>query len=123
LSKSDLKERLKVAALACFAELGLEKTTIRKIHVRAGTTNGSAYHAFPGGKAALVELTYEALNSDLRATLDAEAAALPANAPALKLVRDGLLKPYIGWCKGHRGETAFMLQVEANTRNPNSRCL
>lgn len=52
---SSTEERVRVAALACVARLGLRKTTLDDIARQSGLSRATVYRAFPGGKEALLD--------------------------------------------------------------------
>lgn len=48
-------ERIRSAALECFARRGVTRTTVDDIAVEAGVSRATLYRAFPGGKDTLVD--------------------------------------------------------------------
>jgi AcrR family transcriptional regulator len=70
------RERLLIAALACFARAGYAESTVRDIATEAGVATGLLYAHFPS-KAALLEAAFARSMADVRASFASAAAAPP----------------------------------------------
>jgi AcrR family transcriptional regulator len=62
-ANADTRREILAAALACFAELGYEQTTIARIRERSGVSNGALFHHFPTKEAIADALYVEAIAS------------------------------------------------------------
>lgn len=60
---SDTRSRILDAALACFIELGYERTTIARIRERSGASNGALFHHFASKEAIAGALHVDAIMS------------------------------------------------------------
>jgi len=63
----DTRDRIVMAAYACFMEKGYEQTTVRMILEKAGVTTGSFYHFFPS-KEGLFEAVIDIFLTDYTST-------------------------------------------------------
>ena len=57
MAVADTRSRILEAALACFLEEGMERTTTARIRERSGASNGALFHHFPS-KEALADALY-----------------------------------------------------------------
>ena len=78
---------LLAGALELFAGKGFAATSLDDVATAARVTKGALYHHFPGGKAALFEAVFEAVDAELGERI---AAAIPAGASAWEVVHTGL---------------------------------
>lgn len=97
------------AALACFAEVGLEATTIEMVRARSGASVGSLYHHFGSKEGIVAALYFEALGEQTEA-IQAQIEAAGAN------VREGvrgIVLGYVDWVEAHPQRARFLFQSRA----------
>jgi AcrR family transcriptional regulator len=98
------RERILDAALACFTEVGYERTTIARIRERSGVSNGALFHHFPNKDAIAGALYVDAMRSFQQghwALLEKRPASL---AGAIR----GLLDHQLRWCEEHPDLARFL---------------
>jgi AcrR family transcriptional regulator len=81
------RDALLESARAHFAERGFAATSLDEVVSAARVTKGALYHHFPGGKLALFEAVYTAVDEELAARI---LAALPPGAGPWEVVEAGL---------------------------------
>jgi len=63
MAPTDTRRRVMAAALCCFLEEGYERTTIARIRVRSGVSNGALFHHFRSKEAIADALYIDAITS------------------------------------------------------------
>jgi AcrR family transcriptional regulator len=81
------REALLESGQALFAEKGFAATSLDDVAGAARVTKGALYHHFPGGKLALFEAVFEAVDADLEQRITG---AIPADAGPWEVVHSGL---------------------------------
>ncbi|MFB6521549.1 TetR/AcrR family transcriptional regulator [Streptomyces sp. NPDC056401] len=104
MSDTDTRTRILAAALACFLERGVQRTTVEQVRTRSGVSNGSFFHHFPN-KQDLAEAVY------LQGLEQHQAELLAALTPQLGL-REGIeevVHRHLAWMARHPGLATFLL--------------
>ncbi|MFG2873534.1 TetR/AcrR family transcriptional regulator [Streptomyces sp. NPDC048337] len=101
---SDTYQRILTAALGCFLENGVRRTTVEHVRTRAGVSNGSFFHHFRT-KQDLAEAVYlhglEEHQAELLAVLTPEA--------ALRDGVEGAVRRHLAWVDAHPELAAFLM--------------
>ncbi|MEU9804178.1 TetR/AcrR family transcriptional regulator [Streptomyces sp. NPDC051000] len=104
MSDTDARTRILAAALDCFLERGVRRTTVEQVRKRAGVSNGSFFHHFPN-KQDLAEAVY------LQGLEQHQAELLAVLTPELGL-RAGIeevVHRHLAWMAEHPRLAAFLL--------------
>lgn len=105
-SRTDRRQDILDAALACFDELGLEPTTIELIRARSGASVGSLYHHFGSKEGMAAALFFEALDDQAAVLKERLAQAADVEA-ALK----ALVLSYVDWVVAYPELARFLYQA------------
>src|SRR5688500_3356123 len=96
------RQEIALAALACFTDRGIDRTTIADIRDRAGATTGSIYHFF-AGKDALVGALYVDVLLRYRTSLLERLARARSARSAVR----GIVEHYLDWVEEHGDAARF----------------
>lgn len=105
-SVSDRREEILSAALSCFLDKGVDRTTLEDIRRRSGASTGSIYHFFSGKDAIFGELVLETYAHLNEAMLDAIRDAKSAEASVRAVV-----KQYVAWVVEEPERARFLLRA------------
>ncbi|MFF0215115.1 TetR/AcrR family transcriptional regulator [Streptomyces vinaceus] len=104
MSDTDARTRILAAALDCFLERGVQRTTVEQVRKRAGVSNGSFFHHFPN-KQELAEAVYlqglEHHQAELLAVLTAQL--------GLRAGVEEVVHRHLAWMAEHPRLAAFLL--------------
>ncbi|WP_318218751.1 TetR/AcrR family transcriptional regulator [Streptomyces sp. SCL15-6] len=104
MSGTDARTRLLTAALDCFLERGVQRTTVEQIRKRADVSNGSLFHHFPS-KQDLAEAVYlqglEQHQAELHAALTPQL--------GLRAGIEGVVHRHLTWMAEHPRLATFLL--------------
>ncbi|MEU8825854.1 TetR/AcrR family transcriptional regulator [Streptomyces sp. NPDC048636] len=104
MQDTETRTRILTAALDCFLERGVQRTTVEQVRKRAGVSNGSFFHHFPN-KQDLAEAVY------LQGLEQHQAELLAVLTPQLGL-RAGIeevVHRHLGWMAEHPRHATFLL--------------
>jgi len=76
--KGDVRRRMAIGAAQLLAERGLEGTSFAEVLALTGTSRGSTYHHFPGGKQAMVRAALDAASQRALAVMEPARGKSPA---------------------------------------------
>ena len=105
---SDRRQDILNAALACFAEAGLEAIAIEEVRQRCGASVGSIYHHFGSKEGIIAALFFDILQEQSR--------SLQSRLDASHDVRSGvqaLVLGYLDWVVAHPQRARFLFQARA----------
>ncbi|MGW6836553.1 TetR/AcrR family transcriptional regulator [Streptomyces sp. NPDC054949] len=104
MTGSDTCERILTAALDCFLENGVQRTTVEQVRKRADVSNGSFFHHFRT-KNELAEAVYlqglELHQAELSAVLTPTA--------GLRAGVEGVVRRHLAWVEANPRHAAFLL--------------
>jgi AcrR family transcriptional regulator len=104
VSRSDARQRILAAALDCFLENGVRRTTVEQVRTRAEVSNGSFFHHFRG-KEDLAEAVFlqglERHQAELLAVLAADT--------GLRDGVEGVVHRHLAWVGANPQLAAFLL--------------
>ena len=93
------------AALACFTEVGLDRTTMEEIRVRSGASTGSIYHHFKSKEQLAAEVYMEGIHRYQEGFLPALEESTDARAGIGAVVRY-----HLGWVSANPDWARFLFQ-------------
>jgi TetR/AcrR family transcriptional regulator, lmrAB and yxaGH operons repressor len=76
--KGDVRRRMAVGAAQLLAQRGLEGTSFAEVLALTGTSRGSTYHHFPGGKQEMVQAALDAASEHAMAVMEPARGKSPA---------------------------------------------
>lgn len=104
--KSDRRQDILDAALACFNDSGLEPTTIEMIRERCGASVGSIYHHFGSKEGIAAALFFGAMEDQ-----SAELARRLGRAADVEAALKALVLSYVDWVTAHPDLARFLYQA------------
>ncbi len=112
------RDEILQAALGCFLDKGVERTTLQDIRRASGASTGSIYHFFSGKDDLFGELLLESY-----AELNGAILAAVESATAAEVAVRALVKAYVAWVVAHPARARFLFRAPRDRMSPEHHAL